>query len=270
MANFADKNAGDVILNDDVNNLSDDTINSSSGHQHSGSEDGHPTLLPTTIGNGASIAIDGRLLFDKGADISSVGAQLIPLGGGNFFDVTGTTTITSIATLQAGTVLWFQFDAVLILTHHATSLILEGGINRTTEAKDIHGFVSLGSGNWQEFCRILQTPSAAHTVASHSDTTGTGAELDTLTDGSNADSLHVHAPLLMAEEGSGTSVSVTWNTAFSGTPVVTGACVGAVGGNSGEVLNLITARSTTGATGAPVDVDGNNQDKTAMFIAMLT
>jgi len=32
-----------------------------------------------------------------------------------------------------------------------------------------------------------------HTVASHSDTTGTGTELDTLTDGSNADSLHVHA-----------------------------------------------------------------------------
>jgi hypothetical protein len=36
-------------------------------------------------------------------------------------------------------------------------------------------------------------PPAAHTVASHSDTTATGAELDTLTDGSNADALHVHA-----------------------------------------------------------------------------
>ncbi len=33
---------------------------------------------------------------------------------------------------------------------------------------------------------------ASHTVASHSDTTGTGAELNTLTDGSNADSLHAH------------------------------------------------------------------------------
>jgi hypothetical protein len=32
-----------------------------------------------------------------------------------------------------------------------------------------------------------------HTIASHSDTSATGAELDTLTDGSNADSLHVHA-----------------------------------------------------------------------------
>ncbi len=33
----------------------------------------------------------------------------------------------------------------------------------------------------------------AHTVNSHSDTTATGAELETLTDGSNADALHVHA-----------------------------------------------------------------------------
>lgn len=33
----------------------------------------------------------------------------------------------------------------------------------------------------------------AHTVASHSDTTATGAELETLTDGSNADALHTHA-----------------------------------------------------------------------------
>ena len=33
----------------------------------------------------------------------------------------------------------------------------------------------------------------SHTVASHSDTSGTGAELNTLTDGSDADALHAHA-----------------------------------------------------------------------------
>ena len=36
-----------------------------------------------------------------------------------------------------------------------------------------------------------RTPTA-HTIASHSDTTATGAELETLTDGSNADALHAH------------------------------------------------------------------------------
>ncbi len=36
----------------------------------------------------------------------------------------------------------------------------------------------------------------AHTVASHSDTTATGAETETLTDGSDADALHDHAVFL--------------------------------------------------------------------------
>jgi len=39
----------------------------------------------------------------------------------------------------------------------------------------------------------------SHTVASHSDTTATGAELETLTDGSNADALHVHASATATE-----------------------------------------------------------------------
>ena len=34
---------------------------------------------------------------------------------------------------------------------------------------------------------------AAHTIASHTDTTATGAELETLTNGSNADALHTHS-----------------------------------------------------------------------------
>lgn len=38
-----------------------------------------------------------------------------------------------------------------------------------------------------------------HTVASHSDTTATGAELETLTDGSNADALHTHASATATE-----------------------------------------------------------------------
>lgn len=40
----------------------------------------------------------------------------------------------------------------------------------------------------------------AHTVASHSDTTATGAELETLTDGSDADSLHDHTQFASAAE----------------------------------------------------------------------
>lgn len=46
-----------------------------------------------------------------------------------------------------------------------------------------------------------------HTVASHSDTTATGAELETLTDGSNATGLHIHA---------GTDVGVATTTTSGG------------------------------------------------------
>jgi hypothetical protein len=41
--------------------------------------------------------------------------------------------------------------------------------------------------------RLKTTLNTDHTIASHSDTTATGAELETLTDGSNADALHAHA-----------------------------------------------------------------------------
>ena len=47
------------------------------------------------------------------------------------------------------------------------------------------------NGAWIEAGRD-EPPAAAHTVASHSDTTATGAESETLTDGSDASALHVH------------------------------------------------------------------------------
>jgi len=67
-----------------------------------------------------------------------------------------------------------------------------------------------GNASFHPPLRFMIAPSGvapAHTVASHSDTTATGAELETLTDGSNADALHVHA-------GGGGGVSVpacTWS-----------------------------------------------------------
>lgn len=41
----------------------------------------------------------------------------------------------------------------------------------------------------------------AHTIASHSDTSGTGPELDTLTDGSDAAALHKHVGAALIETG---------------------------------------------------------------------
>lgn len=94
----------------------------------------------------------GTQRWDKGADIASA-AELTLTTDGNFFDVTGTTTVTSISTAAIGTIIRFQFDGALLLTHNATSLILRGGRNYTTVAGDLFTFISEGSGNWREVSR---------------------------------------------------------------------------------------------------------------------
>lgn len=66
----------------------------------------------------------------------------------NVVDISGTTTITGLGTIAAGARRSVRFLGSLLLTHNATSLILEGGLNITTAANDTAEFRSLGSGNW--------------------------------------------------------------------------------------------------------------------------
>lgn len=85
----------------------------------------------------------------KGTDLASATA-LPDSPDGNYADVTGTTTITSILTTgKVGTVIKRQFDGALILTHHATDLILPGGANITTAAGDEVEFVEYASGDYR-------------------------------------------------------------------------------------------------------------------------
>lgn len=98
----------------------------------------------------------------KGADIAS--ASALTLGtDGNYFDVTGTTAITSIATVGIGAVIKLHFDAVLTLTHHATDLILPGEANITTAAGDEAEFVEYATGDWR--CTNYQRGSNAPVVS---------------------------------------------------------------------------------------------------------
>lgn len=101
-------------------------------------------------GTGASTAKGARtnLLFTKGSDIAS--ASALTLGAdGNYFDVTGTTAITSIATWNVGDTVRLHFDGALTLTHHATDLILPGAANITTAAGDEAMFVEYATGDWR-------------------------------------------------------------------------------------------------------------------------
>lgn len=86
--------------------------------------------------------------WSKGADVAS--ATALPLiTDGNYFDVTGTTTITSFNSMGIGTIIGLQFDAALTLTHNATDLILPGGLNILTAAGDEAIFVEYASGDWR-------------------------------------------------------------------------------------------------------------------------
>ena len=106
-------------------------------------DDTSPQLGGDLDCNGAQIQ------WSKGADVASATALAV-LTDGNYFDVTGTTTITSINTTGGpGTLIKLHFDGVVTLTHHATDLILAGAANFTTEAGDELEFVEYASGDYR-------------------------------------------------------------------------------------------------------------------------
>jgi len=90
----------------------------------------------------------GMIQGAKGIDVAS--AATLTLGNdGNFFNVTGTTGITAIATKSIGTMVLLQFSGSLLLTHHASNLILPSGRNFQTRAGDVLAFVEYGAGTWR-------------------------------------------------------------------------------------------------------------------------
>jgi len=82
----------------------------------------------------------------KGADIASAAALPIPIEG-SYFNVTGTTTITSIADVYPGRLVYLKFTGVLTLTNSA-SLVLPNLADYTTMAGDILVFMNDAPGVW--------------------------------------------------------------------------------------------------------------------------
>ncbi len=114
-----------------------------------------PVPLGGTGGTTAAALLAGQNEFtatqswDKGADIASA-ANLVLGTDGNYFDVTGTTGITSISNKPVGTRILLEFDAALTITHNASTLILpNGGANITTAAGDTAEIVSEGTNAWR-------------------------------------------------------------------------------------------------------------------------
>jgi hypothetical protein len=104
----------------------------------------------------------------QGSNIASAATTDIGAATGNYVVVTGTTTITALGTVQAGTRRIVNFSGILILTHNGTSLILPTGANITTAAGDTATFISLGIGNW--VCVNYMRASGAALVGGGTDT----------------------------------------------------------------------------------------------------
>jgi hypothetical protein len=158
---------------------------------------------PVTIDANASETIDGALNIklaqyetawiwpaaDKGSwrvskffsdlnpwvDVASATTTDIGAAASQNVRVTGTTTITGLGTVAAGTFRRVRFAAALTLTHNATSLILPGAANVTTAAGDVAEFVSEGSGNWRcvNYLAISYPPGGAVLQAAQATTSGT-------------------------------------------------------------------------------------------------
>jgi microcystin-dependent protein len=88
-------------------------------------------------------------LAHKGSDIASASTTDLGAVAGLMHDITGTTTITSFGTVDAGIWKIVKFEGALTLTHNSTSLILPGGTSILTVSGDIGIFISEGSGNWR-------------------------------------------------------------------------------------------------------------------------
>lgn len=113
---------------------------------------------------GGDLSANGnQIQWSKGADVASA-TELPVLTDGNYFDVTGTTTVTSIASTAVGNVIKLHFDDALTLTHHATDLILPGGANITTAAGDEAEFIEYATGDYR--CTNYQKASGAAVVSS--------------------------------------------------------------------------------------------------------
>lgn len=84
----------------------------------------------------------------QGTDVASASTVDLAAATGNFLNITGTTTITSFGTAQAGAVREVRFADILTLTHNNSAIVLPGADDITTAAGDVARFRSTGSGVW--------------------------------------------------------------------------------------------------------------------------
>lgn len=182
--------------------------------------------------NGSHINL-GAYIFkqSKGADVAS--AATVTLGNdGNFFDITGTTTITSITAKTAGTVVQLQFDSSLTLTM-GSNLNIDGNFLTSTGATI--ELISDGT-NWFE---ISRSPKASPI---------TGSYKNLVISRTNATTVAVTADEIILNNGKKIS-SVSFSVAIT-TSGVGGLDTGAEAGNTIYYIYALSASTGIISTSA--------------------
>jgi hypothetical protein len=126
----------------------------------------HRTYNTDTIDSFLSVKdaseLQAVMLENRANSISSGTTVDLSGANGNLVHITGTSTITSFGSVQAGARFVLVFDGILLLTYNATSLILPTSANITTAVGDTAFMISEGSGNWR--CVAYQRASGAALV----------------------------------------------------------------------------------------------------------
>jgi hypothetical protein len=100
----------------------------------------------------------GRIQGSKGADVASANAMTLGIDG-NYFDITGTTTINTISGTgwSAGSIITMQFDSTPTVTHAAGGsgqMFLTGAGNFSATAGDTLTLICEGTA-WREIARAV-------------------------------------------------------------------------------------------------------------------
>ena len=218
------------------------------------------SLSTTAASNGPagseqrSLADDGlrqayafiKQVVSQGSDIASA-STITPSSTGHQFDVTGTTSITTIASTNSwdGRLIALQFDGVLTLTH-SSNLYLPGAANITTAAGDVALFLQRGSGAWQciSYSRKADNLTVQGNLTVNGNTTLGNAGTDTVTTNGN---VTVNAPT------SGVTMTVNGLTNTRAISVATGTTSGywpAFDASDNFQFGSATAHSVTLVTNA--------------------
>lgn len=133
-----------------------------------------PTI--TGVTTQSNTTFNGYVNQAKSANAASSSTVDLSTVTGNLVHITGTTTINSFGTVQAGAERTIVFDDVLTVTSNTASLILPGNTSILTDTNDVMVVRSEGSGNWrcvsylkndEKFIRYTSTITGYSVTPSH-------------------------------------------------------------------------------------------------------